>query len=161
MRLIIFVIILTALDQISKAVIVRHIALYEEVPCIGHFFSFCHFRNRGAAWGFLGNTHSGFYLLSVLSFLISIFLIYLIRQLKHRGMQYALSLILAGSIGNLLDRLLRGSVVDFLLFHFGTYSFPAFNLADSCICIGAFLAAFFILFSQDLRHEFFQSREGH
>jgi signal peptidase II len=129
------------LDQISKLTIVRLFALHEDRPVTG-FFSLTLAFNRGAAFSFL-SSQSGWqrYLFSAIAIGAVVFIIYLLR--KHAGQRmfcWALALIMGGALGNLIDRIAYGHVIDFLDFHLaGVGHFPAFNIADSAITLGAFL----------------------
>lgn len=127
---------LTVADQVSKTVVHTRFALGESVPVIPGFFYLTYVRNTGAAWGMF----SGFSGWLTLFSLAALILIVVFRNrliddsLRHR---LAFACILSGVIGNLCDRLRYGYVIDFLDFHFGSYQFPVFNVADSAICIGA------------------------
>ena len=134
-----FIVIL--LDQISKITITRMFAHGEEKPVTG-FFNLVLAYNPGAAFSFLSN-QGGWqrYFFAAIAIGAVAFIIYLLR--KHAGQRmfcWALALIMGGALGNLIDRLVYGHVIDFLDFHLaGVGHFPAFNIADSGICIGAFL----------------------
>lgn len=98
--------------------------------------------NKGAAFSFLANAggwQRWFFL--ILTTAVSIFIYFWLRKLKpHQRLQYtALALILGGAIGNLIDRAIYGYVIDFIDVYYGSYHWPAFNIADSAITIGAFL----------------------
>jgi len=134
-----FIVIL--LDQVSKITITRMFSLGESKPVTG-FFNLVLAYNRGAAFSFLAN-HSGWqrYLFSGIAIAAAIYIVYLLR--KHAGQRmfcWALALIMGGALGNLVDRLAYGHVIDFLEFYWrGVGTFPAFNLADSAITLGAIL----------------------
>ena len=132
--------IIILLDQITKITAVRMLA-YGESVTVTSFFNFVHVYNKGAAFSFLAN-HSGWqrYFFTILGLAASAFIIYLLY--KHAGQRlfsWALALILGGAIGNVIDRVLYGYVIDFLDFHVAGWHWPAFNIADSAICIGAVL----------------------
>lgn len=138
---------LVALDQISKAWVVRAIPLGESVP-LGLGFSFTHTRNSGAAFGLLrdlrfellGLTIDGTFLLGVLSAVVAAALaVFLWRRRGQLGALVggALGLVLAGAIGNMIDRFRLGYVIDFIHFQAGSFDFAVFNVADSCVVIGA------------------------
>jgi signal peptidase II len=127
-----------ASDQISKLLVIETVPLHRNVVVIPHFFHLVHLRNTGAAWGMLsGRTQ----MLAVLSIIVFAFILWRFKELaegcKERAL--ALSLILGGIIGNLVDRVCRGEVVDFLLFFYHSFQWPAFNLADTAICVGVIL----------------------
>jgi signal peptidase II len=128
------------LDQLSKAWITSHFAFGESLTVLG-IFNLVLAHNTGAAFSFL-NDAGGIqrWLFSIIAISASAWIIWLLR--KHSAQvlfALALSMILGGALGNLIDRLVYGYVVDFLDFHWGIYHFPAFNLADSAITCGAFL----------------------
>ncbi|MDQ7969695.1 MAG: signal peptidase II, partial [Oxalicibacterium faecigallinarum] len=132
--------IIILLDQITKITAVRVMA-YGESVYVTSFFNFVHVYNKGAAFSFLAD-HSGWqrYFFTALGLGASAFIIYLLK--RHAGQRlfcWALALILGGAIGNVIDRLLYGHVIDFLDFHVGGWHWPAFNVADSAIFIGAAL----------------------
>jgi signal peptidase II len=134
-----FIVIL--LDQISKITITRMFSHGEEKHITG-FFNLVLAYNEGAAFSFLSNA-GGWqrYLFGAIAVAAVGFIIYLLR--KHAGQRmfcWALALIMGGALGNLIDRIMYGHVIDFLDFHLaGVGHFPAFNIADSGICIGAAL----------------------
>ncbi|MYM38481.1 signal peptidase II [Duganella qianjiadongensis] len=127
------------LDQISKITITRTLQLGEE-RVITSFFNLVLAYNKGAAFSFL-HTSSGWqrYLFTAIGIGAAAYIIVLLK--KHGGQRmfaWSMSLILGGAIGNVIDRLMYGHVVDFLDFHHDALGhFPAFNIADSAICIGA------------------------
>ncbi|MEI7026769.1 signal peptidase II [Paenibacillus sp. y28] len=140
-------IVIFALDQVTKYVIVTNMALYESRAVIGEFFTITSHRNRGAAFGILQNQR-WFFIVITLVVVVGI-VYYLNRSVreKKRLLPAALALLLGGALGNFIDRALYGEVVDFLQFRFqfsffGTpvdYTYPIFNLADSAIVIGVAL----------------------
>lgn len=128
------------LDQLSKAWISAHFVYGETFRVFG-VFDLVLAHNTGAAFSFL-NDAGGIqrWLFSIIAIGASSWIIWLLR--KHNAQvlfALALSMILGGALGNLIDRLSYGYVVDFLSFHWGEHYFPAFNLADSAITCGAFL----------------------
>lgn len=141
----ILIALLVILDQGLKYFITQNFQLFEIQPVIQGFFSLTYFRNSGGAFSFLAETDWGIFILSGVSILVSAGLIYLIVRLRNKDftwMRVALSLLAAGSIGNMIDRIRFRSVVDFLMFTFGSYTFPIFNVADMCIVVGSILLAF-------------------
>jgi len=134
-----FIVIL--IDQITKITITRTFMHGEEKPITG-FFNLVLAYNPGAAFSFLA-AQGGWqrYLFTAIGVVAVGFIIYLLR--KHAGQRmfcWALALIMGGALGNLIDRVAYGHVIDFLDFYWkGLGHFPAFNIADSAICIGAFL----------------------
>ncbi len=129
------------LDQITKSMILERFGLGMTLPIIPNYFNLTYVQNRGAAFGFLAQTDPAFrvpfFIVVPTLALVSIALVF--RRLADRDLKMAsaLSLVVAGALGNLIDRFVLGFVVDFLDFHWHWgYHFPAFNVADSAICIG-------------------------
>ncbi len=120
-----------AADQITKALILEHIRYYESIRLLP-FFQIVNVQNTGAAFGLFRSLGNTFFV--VLTVLAVVFILYL--MLKDDGDSLSLSFILGGAVGNLIDRLRLGYVVDFLDFHIGEHHWPAFNLADSALTIG-------------------------
>ncbi len=138
------------LDQVSKYVVLRAIELHESIPLISGIFSLVHTRNRGMAFGLLNRPGSdfSFYFLVGATFAAVVLLLFWFTRLKdgEGKLVLGLSLILGGAIGNLIDRLRLGEVIDFLDFHIGPYHWPAFNIADSAITVGTFWIVIILLF---------------
>jgi signal peptidase II len=138
-----FIVFLFIIDQVSKAVISEKIALMSAKSIIPGFLNLTHVRNTGAVFGFFSQSGSRFlFIILTLASLTALgFVVYYFIKTapSQRLMKFSLSLILAGALGNLLDRVLRGYVVDFLDFYIKKWHWPAFNVADSCITIGAVL----------------------
>lgn len=134
------------LDQVSKQAILRSIELGHQVDVLPPVFSLVLTYNPGAAFSFLA-TESGWqrYFFILIALAASALIVYMmVRHKADKFLCFALTLVLGGAIGNLIDRALHGAVVDFLLFRWpgGPALFnpwPAFNLADSCISVGAVL----------------------
>ena len=129
------------LDQISKYQIIGSFAYGERLPVIAGFFDLTLLYNPGAAFSFLAG-HSGWqrWVFAGIAVVASAVLISLLFSARGQRMfSLALALILGGAIGNLIDRLVLGHVTDFLLFYQGGWAFPAFNLADCAITLGAIL----------------------
>jgi signal peptidase II len=129
------------LDQLTKYSIVDKFRLGESIPVIWNFFNITYVQNTGAAFGLLSHANPAFripfFIIVPLVALCSI--AYVFRKVPDRDLNLALalSLVISGAVGNLIDRLSLGYVVDFLDFHWhGGYHFPAFNVADSAICTG-------------------------
>ncbi len=134
---------LMAFDQAAKLVVSRTVELYESRTVIPGFFNLTRIHNRGAIFGAFNqsNNTAVFIALTAASVLaLGLVVFYFIKTpASDRLMKISLSLILAGALGNLLDRFLRGYVIDFLDLHIGNAHWPFFNVADSCITIGAVL----------------------
>ena len=128
------------LDQISKLWISNHFA-YGESLAVFSLFNLVLVHNTGAAFNFLSDA-GGMqrWLFSAIAIIASIWIVWMLRRhAQQKLLSFALALILGGALGNLIDRIAYGYVVDFLDFYWGTYHFPAFNLADSAITCGAAL----------------------
>jgi len=134
---------LVVLDQVTKSLIARSVELYESVPVIPRFFNITRIHNRGAIFGTFSQTNNQivFVLLTAASLAALALVVYYFFKTPDtdRLMKVSLTLILAGALGNQFDRLIRGHVIDFLDFYVGRAHWPFFNVADSCITIGAFL----------------------
>lgn len=119
-------------------------ALYQSIPIIDGLFSLTYVRNTGAAFGIFAGSAEIFRrpFLILVSILASAFIVSLLRRLanEQRGMIAALTFVLGGAIGNLIDRIFYGEVIDFLDIYWRGYHWPAFNIADSFITIGVGIA---------------------
>ena len=133
-------VVVVIVDQLTKLWIMTTFALHGQQDIIPGFFNLVYVTNTGAAFGFLAGSNSMlrqvFFVAVAIMALIVIVISY--GHLKRQGriFVYALGLIAGGAVGNLIDRLRLGSVVDFLDFYVGSYHWPAFNAADSAITIG-------------------------
>ena len=140
------------LDRVSKIVIERTLPINGAVNVIPGLFQITHVHNRGAAFGLFADSSSEWRsaLLIGFSTLALIVIAYLLWKSDHTLPTTAvgLSLILGGAIGNLWDRIARGWVTDFLHFYIGSHVWPDFNVADSCIVVGAVLLMFEIVFAK-------------
>jgi len=128
------------LDQISKLWVIGAFQ-YGEGVALTSFFNLVHAHNAGAAFSFLASEAGWqrFFFIGI-ALAASVFITYLLRKhAAERWFSLALSLVLGGALGNLIDRVRFGYVVDFLDFYYGTWHFPAFNIADSAITLGAAL----------------------
>jgi signal peptidase II len=138
MRVLLWAIGIAFLDQATKYGIRVLFALGESVPVIPGLFELTYVRNTGAAWGIFRGFNLGLALLSVI--VLSALLIWRRHFWGDSALQrVAGGLIVGGILGNLYDRLRLGYVVDFLHLYHGEWSFPAFNVADSAICVGVIL----------------------
>jgi len=143
MLYILIILVTLVLDRVTKMTIVHKMTLTDSIPVIKNFFYITYWENKGAAWGILQN---GRWIFIIITFLVSIILIGILIKSRNKIMSTALSLIISGAFGNLIDRVLRGSVTDFLDFKIFGYDFPIFNVADMCVVIGTFILAYFLLF---------------
>jgi signal peptidase II len=135
------ILLLVVADQVTKQIVISHMQLYDSISLLP-FFNFTYVRNYGAAFSFLsdaGGWQRWFFTLIaiVVSCVIAVWLAKLPRQ--QVKLSLALSLVLAGAIGNLIDRSIYGYVIDFFHLFYKNWHYPAFNVADAAICIGAVL----------------------
>lgn len=137
------------LDQATKAIVQSSLPLHERISVIPGLFSISHEKNTGAAFSLFADTHRYTPLaLAAFSFIvIGVVAFMLWKSCQHfTRTGLALSLILGGAMGNLVDRLVHGHVVDFLGFYFRSYHWPDFNIADTCIVCGSVLLIWDVLF---------------
>ena len=131
---------LVLFDQLTKLFVLRTFQFQEMKPIIPGFFDLTYVRNTGAAFGFLAESHPEFRVpfFLIMPILALVAIAYVLKKtLDHeRRMAIALVMIISGALGNLIDRARFGFVVDFLYFHWQEHYFPAFNVADSAICVG-------------------------
>jgi signal peptidase II len=146
-----------ALDRLSKWAISHRLSLHDSIPVIPGFFRIVHAENPGAAFGLFADSPAEWKVtLLILFSLIALAIVTaLLWKSSHRltSTGIGLALILGGAIGNLWDRLVSKHVVDFLLFYIGRYQWPAFNVADSAIVVGAGLLVFEIVFTKSPRQK--------
>jgi len=127
--------IIAGLDQLTKWWVVHSLQPDESRVVIAGFFDLVNWRNTGAAWGMFRNHNLVFTVILVLALATLVWFRHSF-QLNRPSARIALGLMLGGIAGNLIDRLRVGQVIDFLLFYIGGYHWPAFNVADSAICVG-------------------------
>lgn len=127
-----------AIDQATKFVIEAHFRPGEQ-QVITSFFSLLLAFNTGAAFSFMRDAEGSRYVLSAVAVAAAVVIVWLLRRGGNRSYCAGLALILGGALGNLWDRIELGHVVDFLLFHWRDWYYPAFNVADSAITVGAAL----------------------
>ena len=130
--------VLLVLDQLTKLAVLSSFSLHEVRPVLPGFFNLTYVRNTGAAWGLFSGMNLA---LALLALLISVLLVLFRSRIfpPSRLSTPALGLLLGGILGNFFDRVRYDFVVDFLDFHFRSSHFPAFNVADSAICVGVAL----------------------
>ncbi|MFB3815782.1 MAG: signal peptidase II [Terriglobales bacterium] len=140
------------LDQFSKWLVSSHIALHDSIVVIPGFFRLTHVQNRGAAFGLFDDVPGGWKIgvLILFSVVAMVVVTALLWKNSHamNATGVGLALVLGGAMGNLWDRVVVHHVVDFLDFYLGTYHWPAFNIADSAIVVGALLLVSEILFAK-------------
>jgi signal peptidase II len=128
------------LDQVTKTLIAQSLEIGQHVPILAGFFDLTHMRNPGAAFSFLAQApewfRQPFFLVATGVAIIALLFFILYAQEEGTLLVVAAASILGGAIGNLIDRLLYGEVIDFLLFYWRDWAWPAFNVADSCITLG-------------------------
>jgi signal peptidase II len=137
-------------DQYTKGLVERRMTLGQGIAVIPGFFDVVYVRNRGAAFGILSGVDSawvqrGFTAFTLLA-MAALVNIYRSFPPDERLGRVAVVMIGSGAVGNLIDRVQRGSVTDFLSFHIGQYQWPAFNLADSLITVGVCFLAYALIF---------------
>lgn len=134
-----------ALDLLSKrmifAILEQQGTTNPEIK-IFDFFSIVYVWNRGVSFGMFNHLQNSHIIFSLLQGLIALILLFWLYRNNDRLIAYALSLIIGGAFGNVIDRIQKGAVADFLDFHIGAYHWPAFNLADSCVFIGVMILLF-------------------
>ncbi len=148
-KIVLFSLIFLLIDQLSKLLIVNNFKLNDSYEVISSFFSLTYVKNYGAAFSILQDSR---YFLIVVSLLLLfvIFRFFLVKRtfLKKETILYAI--LIGGILGNLIDRIIHGYVIDFLAFQFGKYSFPVFNFADIFIVC----SVFYIVIFTDWSHEY-------
>lgn len=136
---ILIALIIAALDQVTKFLIVKDIPLYGSVR-VSSFFNIVNIHNTGAAFGSLKVLPNLLFI--VITMIVIVFLVVLIFKEKNGILSIVYSLIIGGALGNLIDRLTRGYVVDFLDFHISRFHWASFNVADSALSVGMVLVIF-------------------
>lgn len=136
-------------DQLSKALVLAYMPLYRSIVIIPGFFNLTHVRNPGGAFGFMAQNESPlrhwFFLIAATFALAMILYFYHQTPKSKRFFGLSLALIFGGAIGNLIDRLRFGEVVDFLDVYVGYYHWPTFNIADSAVTVGVLIFLLHIL----------------
>ncbi|MEC9007552.1 MAG: signal peptidase II [Candidatus Neomarinimicrobiota bacterium] len=142
MRVLFVSAVLVLADQVSKTIVVRTMSLYESVPIIQNFFHFTYITNDGMAFGI--NFPFGYFIFTTISILLTAFLFWYLWSVRNHSIiiRLGIGLIIAGAIGNLIDRIFLGEVIDFLDFMIGDFHWYVFNLADSYVTVGMGLVLF-------------------
>ena len=141
------------LDQLTKYVVEARIRLHDVIPVIPGFFNLTHVRNKGAAFGVLADLPASWrsaFFITVTIVAVAVIAM-LIRKTHERLLVTAFSLIAGGAVGNVIDRVRYGEVVDFIQWYVKSFYWPSFNVADSAISIGVALLAIEMLFLQKPR----------
>lgn len=144
-----------ALDQFTKHLVEKHMRMYEVVPVIRGFFNLTRVRNKGAAFSLLSTAPDGFrsaFFISVSLVAVTVIAL-MIRKANDRLLVVSFSLIAAGAVGNLVDRVRFGEVVDFIQWYVGTWYWPSFNVADSAITVGVALLVIDMVFGQSTKSQ--------
>jgi len=132
-------------DQLTKILVIKNFQLYESLSILP-FFNLTFIVNYGFAFGFLNNPSLNQIIVILVIFSIIAYFLYLLIKTQDQFFRFSLILVLSGAVGNFIDRVLHGFVVDFIDIYSGSYHWPAFNLADSSITLGFILIMFNILF---------------
>jgi signal peptidase II len=130
-------------DQLTKLYIDRSMQMFQSIPVIDGLFNITYMRNKGAAFSFLSHVSWRLPFFIAISAVAAVVIVVAFNRLRNdqRLAQVSLSMIFSGAVGNLIDRVRRGEVVDFLDVYWRTHHWPAFNVADSLICVGVALLA--------------------
>ena len=141
-------------DQVSKLSIDRGMQLYQSIPVIDGLFSITYLRNRGAAFSFLSNVSWRLPFFIAITLVAGVVILTAFRKMRadQKMAQAALAMVFSGAIGNLIDRIRLGEVIDFLDVYWKTHHWPAFNIADSLICVGVALIILDML-REERRHK--------
>lgn len=146
-----------ALDQLTKYIVLQNIPMYADVPAIPGVFHFTYIENKGAAFGMLADHRWVFLVVSTVA--IIAFLVYLLKwKPKDVLLRVSLSMIVGGGIGNMIDRVLRASVVDFIEVDF--MNFAVFNVADIFVCVGCGLMVLYVIISEIKDAKIKKAKEG-
>jgi len=151
-KLVIISALIVILDQLTKLFIIKYLPLHHTVPVITGIFNITHVQNPGGAFGILAGLSPG--MRTVIFLFISslavglIFYFYMKTPRTHSWLAAGFALIFGGAIGNLIDRIRFGVVIDFLDFYIRKYHWPAFNIADSAISAGIAIFVFHLLFKK-------------
>ena len=147
------IVIVLVIDQFTKYLVEKRIRMYDVIPVLPGFFNLTHVRNKGAAFSLFSTMPDGFRS----AFFITVTLVavvalgVLIMKTHERLLVTAFSLIAGGAVGNVIDRIRFGEVVDFIQWYVKSYYWPSFNVADSAISVGVGLLAIDMLFTK--KHE--------
>lgn len=131
------------LDQLTKFYIARTMNLYESIPVVDGLFNIFYIRNKGAAFSFLSNASWRLPFFIAVSLVAALAILVAFTRLRddQKLARISLAMIFSGAVGNLIDRVRLGEVIDFLDVYWKSHHWPAFNVADSLICVGVALLA--------------------
>ncbi len=138
------------IDQITKVSIDRSMQLFDSIPIIDNFFHLTYVRNKGAAFSFLSDASWRLPFFITISIVAALVILIAFNKLRddQKLAHTSLAMIFSGAVGNLIDRVRLGEVIDFLDVHWYRHHWPAFNVADSLICVGVFLLALDMLLEE-------------
>ena len=137
-------IVILIIDQLTKKIITATMNIGDSYEVIPHFLNITSHRNNGAAWGILSGKMGFFYIITLV--ILVVLVLFYIKEAKYNlFMQVAISLLFAGALGNFIDRVFNGEVVDFIDTNIFGYDFPIFNVADSSLTIGVILVIIALL----------------
>lgn len=145
--------VLVAVDQLTKLYFRNNYQDGSVVTIIENFFVFKFAKNTGAAWSLFADkswSQLFFIILTIVSLILFILLFVFAYVKNHRFLQFSIAVVIAGTLGNFLDRVLFGYVTDFISFQFGSYFFPIFNVADICLTIGVIMVCVHFIFFDGL-----------
>ncbi|MCQ2008886.1 MAG: signal peptidase II [Sporolactobacillus sp.] len=139
------------IDQLSKWLVVHNMAIGQSTPIVPGFFYLTSIRNNGAAWSILEGQFVFFFIITIVVLAV---VVYYMQKLgrKQPILGTSLGLIIGGTLGNFIDRLFRGEVVDFIHVYIVRYNFPVFNLADSSLFIGVVLLIIYLFLDGKKEH---------
>ena len=149
MKYYITTILLVIIDQVSKFFVRTNMTENQSIPIIGDFFKLTYIENNGAAFSMLSGQRIFLIVVPIISICIAIWYLEKRRRIDHFTLPLALSLIIAGGIGNLIDRISTGSVTD--MFDFSIFP-PIFNVADIAVCMGCGLLVLYVLIFDGEKH---------
>lgn len=131
------------IDQLTKVAVDRSMRLFDSITIVDNFFHLTYVRNKGAAFSFLSNASWRLPFFITISIVAALVILIAFRKLRddQKLAHVSLAMIFSGAVGNLIDRIRLGEVIDFLDVHWYRHHWPAFNVADSLICVGVFLLA--------------------
>ena len=151
------VIAVIAIDQLTKIMVVSNFSLYEKIVIIPGYLNFTYVTNRGAAFSLLAEVDSPwrhYFFIVVSSLAVVLLTIFWLRvRQKSPFLGWGIALIAGGALGNLIDRVRSGAVIDFIDAHWHGYHWPAFNIADSAICIGVTIFMILSLFEKETSNQ--------
>ncbi len=157
-------VVLVFIDQFTKDLIVKSLASHQVSPIIKNFLSLMYVKNTGSAFSMFANKSWGVTMLSVISgiaFVVLLFLaFFVLARFRSRRLSICLIFLAAGTLGNLIDRVRLKYVIDFISVQFGSYQFPIFNVADICITLSCIALAVMLFFNEKFIPEIpFSSKE--